>query len=130
VKEFNKPGERVSVLRKDRNDALIDLLKKGDLSFDEKVKIVELIDKGIKEADESKDKDTTKTIKALAIAGGIVSIVAGGILVSNRDKKLGTKLIAAGSAALIGAVGIDTKIGKALIESFSETKPDFEDIKA
>jgi hypothetical protein len=120
IKEFNKSSERVASLRKDRNDVLIELLKKDDLSFDEKIKIVELIDKGIKESEEANDKGNNQQIKALVIVGGIISIVAGGVVAAKRDKKLGLAMIAAGSAALTGLVGSETKVGKALIDAFSD----------
>ena len=117
VKEFGKSGEKVAELRKDRNDALIEMIKKDNMTFDEKVKIIELIDKGIKEAEDAKDKDNNQRLKALAIAGGIFSIVVGGTVSARGDKEVGRAMMATGSAVLLGAVGSDTKIGKILITS-------------
>lgn len=119
LKEFNKPSERVTDLRESRHDALIELLKKGDRPINEIQIIVDMIDKGIKEAEEAKDKDKTKTMKALVIVGGIASIVAGGF-VTAKNKKAGVTMITAGSAALLGLGGSETKMGKSLLAALSD----------
>ena len=120
LKELNKPSERVTDMRESRNDALIELLLRGDSSFDEKLIIIDRIDDGIREAEAAKDKGAHLNIKALAVVGGILSIVIGGVVVT-KNKKAGTALIAAGSTALLGAGASDTKTGKALIEYLSDT---------
>ena len=118
LKEFDKSGARVAELRKARNDALIDLLKKGDRPFEETLKLIELIDKGINEAAEDTEKGENRKIKMVAVVGGIVSIIAGGAICA-KDKKVGSALIAAGSTALIGAAGSETKLGKAIFNAFT-----------
>jgi len=119
LKEFNKTNERVTDLRESRHDSLIELLMKGDRPIDEIQIIVDMIDKGIKEAEEVKDKDKTQTMKALVIVGGITSIVAGGF-VTAKNKKAGIAMIATGSAALLGLGGSETKMGKSLLAAFSD----------
>jgi len=94
LEEFDKPSKRVADLRKDRNDALIGLLKKDDRPFDETLAIIDLIDKGITEATEDKDKDNNVKVKALLIAGGIISIVAGGACYAKLDKNAGKNHLA------------------------------------
>jgi hypothetical protein len=65
IKAFDKVDERVSSLVKSRNDALIELLKKGDKSIDEIERIVTLVDKGLKIEVESKDKSNNQKIKTI-----------------------------------------------------------------
>ena len=122
VKAFDKSNEMVFGLRQSRNDVLIELLKKGDWSIDEIERIVTLMDKGIKEADESKDKGNNLKIKALVIVGGIASIAAGVYVATKGNKKTGAAMMTAGTAALLGVAGGETKIVKALIDSFKDTQ--------
>ena len=119
LKEFNKPNERVTDLRESRHNALIELLKKGDRPIDEIQIIVDMIDRGLKEAEEGKDKDKTQTMKALVIVGGIASIVTGGF-VTAKNKKVGITMIATGSAALLGLGGSETNMGKSLLKALTD----------
>jgi hypothetical protein len=131
LKEFNESNKNVGNLYKDRNDALIELLKKGNRPTGEIKEIVNLIDIGIKDAAEDKNKNNNSKIKALVSVGGIVSIIAGATV--QRDVKTRAILITVGGVALIGAVGSDTKTGKiiinALINIQKETKEAIEEIK-
>ena len=108
-------------LRKDRNDALIVLLKKGDRSVEEIREIVKLIDEGIKEAATDKVKNNETKRKVLVIVGGITAIIAGAAA-PKLDSKMRATMIATGSAALIGAIGSDTKMGKAIFNALMNTQ--------
>ena len=121
VTEFNKPNERVALLRKDRNDVLIELLKKEDRPFEETIKLIELLDKGIEDEAIATEKGNNQNIRGLAAIGGIVTIVAGSAVAAKVDKKAGVALITAGTAALIAAGGSDTKVGKTLLKYLSKT---------
>jgi hypothetical protein len=54
------------------------------------------------------------------VVGGIALIVSGAFTVKS-NKKVGTAMIVSGAAALLGGAGSETKIVKALIDSFHDT---------
>ena len=106
-------------LRERRHEALTELLK-GDHSFEEIEKIVGWIDKGVAEAEVAKEKGNNQKIKAVAVVGSVISIVAGGVIAAKVDKKAGVAMIAAGSLVLAGAAGGESKLVKKLLASLAE----------
>ena len=125
VKTLDKADERVSALVKSRNDALLESLKEGEKSVDEKERIIALVDEGIKIEVESKDKGykhkENMVGKVSGVAGGIALIVSGTYVAIKGRKKTGYTMIASG-AALIGITGSETKIVKALMDSLNDTQ--------